>query len=100
MEIFAILIVGFVIWFLIFLLEEDLHTKFRRIGNFTELTYSDFVKNIRRPNQILHTNGFLVAKWSTSSNWFETDFEITLIFDEHRKFLKCQEQRVGNTLYV
>ena len=81
----VMVIVGFIILVLFCLIEsllkEDLHIKFCKIGDFTESTYSDFVKKIRSPNALHYRGNYMVA------NWWTENYTISLVFDKEGNFI-------------
>jgi hypothetical protein len=99
MEIIGLFFLGFLCFFLVWLIEEDLNSKFVKVGVFNKLTYSDFVKKVRNPNEIIHKNGFIVARWSCS-NFMKQSYHITLVFDGKGNFVKCHEQGFGGGMTI
>jgi hypothetical protein len=93
-KIFVLLGLAIVCFLLVALIEEDLHRKFSKLGKFNTMNFSDFVKKVRNPNERIHKDGFIIARWSTS-NFIKNSFFITLIFDENGNFVKCYEQGFG-----
>ena len=86
--IFAIIILTPIIYFM----EENLNKKFVKIGVFNYNTYNDFVKKIRKPNQIAHQDNYIVAQWYTSNNWFSQNYNIVLVFDKQGNFISKQRE--------
>jgi hypothetical protein len=90
------LIVGLVIfsiigYFFVFImqtiLDENLQKKFIKMGVLNYHTYNDFVKKIRRPNEITYDKrGWFIAEWTTKNHVFD-NFNIILVFSNDGKFL-------------
>ena len=92
MEIFVLLFMAFLCFYLVSLLEENLNKKFVKIGVFNQNTYNDFVNKIRKPNQIVYQDNFMIAQWYTSNNWFTQNYNIILIFDKQGKFVSKHQE--------
>ena len=77
---------------IVYLIDENLHQKFVKIGVFNNNTYNDFVKKIRKPNQIVHRDGYIIAQWYTSNNFFKQNYNIILVFTKDGKFVSKNQE--------
>lgn len=92
MEFIGLFFMAFICFFFASLLEENLNKKFVKIGVFNYNTYNDFVKKIRKPNQVAHQDNYIVAQWYTSNNMFKQNYNIVLVFDKQGNFISKQRE--------
>ena len=82
-----------VCFFFAFLLEENLHGKFVKFGNFDEKSFDDFILQIRKPNSVTFVGNLKVVSWWTRSNYLRQNYMVTLVFDQNDNFIsKTREE--------
>jgi len=91
-KILGLSFLGFICFYLVYLIDEDLNKKFVNIGVFNYNTYNDFVNKIRLPNQIAHQDDFIIAQWCTSNNFFRQNYSVILIFTKDGKFVSKHKE--------
>jgi hypothetical protein len=92
-KILACFVLFIVCVFLLSLIEENLNNKFIKIGVFNNLKYSDFVKKIRKPNQIINGDNVFIAVWY-SSNFIQSSYKIALVFDNEGNFIQKNSESI------
>jgi hypothetical protein len=95
----GIIILGIFVFILQIILYENLQKKFIKMGVLNHHTYNDFVKKIRRPNEITYDKrGWFIAEWTTKNDVFD-NFNIILVFSNDGKFLfkHYEKLSIGST---
>jgi len=91
-QVLLYLFLAIICFSLVYAIDENLNGEFVKIGVFNHNTYNDFVKKIRKPNQIVHQDGYIIAQWYTSNNFFKQNYNIILVFTKDGKFVRKHQE--------
>ena len=87
MTLFIYSLMAFICFFLLFLLEKNLHGKFVKFGNFQGKSLNLFIQKVGSPNQVEIYGHLKIVNWATHNNFIRQNYSITLVFDTENNFL-------------